>query len=59
MSIFGVGDIGLASYHYDTNTGQPDHYQTTYDSKTKIVVFYSLTDGLGIDAVQSEQIART
>ena len=20
----------------------PDHYQTTYDSKTKIVVFYSL-----------------
>ena len=22
--------------------GPPDHYQTTYDSKTKIVVFYSL-----------------
>ena len=26
----------------------PDHYQTTYDSKTKIVVFYSLIQGLSI-----------
>ena len=24
----------------------PDHYQTTYVSKTKIVVFYSLTNSL-------------
>ena len=30
--------------YYDTNTGPPDNYQTTYDSKTKIVVFYSLSN---------------
>ena len=27
---------------YTPNMDAPDHYQTTYDSKTKIVVFYSL-----------------
>ena len=29
------------SIHYDINMDPPGNYQTTYDSKTKIVVFYS------------------
>ena len=32
----------------DTNMDPPDNYQTTYDSKTKIVVFYSLSNAFDI-----------
>ena len=28
--------------------GPPDHYQTTYDSKTKFVVFYSLSNAFDL-----------
>ena len=42
--LFGVVDNGLASIHYNTNMDPPDNYQTTYDSKTNIVVFYSLSN---------------
>ena len=31
----------------------PDHYQTTYVSKTKIVVFYSLSDDPVLTALHS------
>ena len=31
------------------NKDAPDHYQTTYYSKTKIVVFYSLIDQLAVN----------
>ena len=41
------GDVGLAST--TPNMDAPDNYQTTYDSKTKIVVFYSLNDKRNID----------
>ena len=44
-AIFGVVDAGL---HYDTNMAQPDNDQTTYDSKTKIVVFYSLSNAFDL-----------
>ena len=39
--LFGVVDASLAGIHYGTNMDLPDNYQTTYDSKTKIVIFYS------------------
>ena len=39
--IFGVVDAGL---HYDTNMDPPDNYQTIYDSQTKIVIFYPLSN---------------
>ena len=35
---------GKAGIHYDTNMAQPDNYQTTIDSKTKIVVFHPLSN---------------
>ena len=43
----GNGQTGPYLYHSvpaftTSNNGSPDHYQTTYDRKTKIVVFYSL-----------------
>ena len=44
-SIFGVVDIGL---YYDRDMDQPDNYQTTYDSKTNIVVFYSLSNAFDL-----------
>ena len=34
--------------HYDTNTDRPDNYQTTYDSKTRIDVFYSLSNAFDL-----------
>ena len=37
-----IGDC--AGIHYNTNMDLPDNYQTTYDIKTKIVGFYSLTN---------------
>ena len=39
-SICIVVDAGLTTPNMDA----PDHYQTTYDSKTKIVVFYYLIE---------------
>ena len=42
--LLGVVDADLAGIHYDTNMDPPDNYQTTYDSKTNIVVFYSLSN---------------
>ena len=48
-SIFGVVDASLAGIHYNTyKYGPADHYQTTYDSKTKIVVFYSLSNAFDL-----------
>ena len=46
--LFEVVDAGLADIHYGTNMDQPDHYQTTYDSKTKIVVCYSLSNAFDL-----------
>ena len=46
--LFGVVDAGLAGIHYDTNMAQPDNYQTTYDSKTNIVVLYSLSNAFDL-----------
>ena len=40
---FIVVNTGKAGIHY-SKYGPPDNYQTTYDSKTKIFVFYSLTN---------------
>ena len=36
-------------YKYD----QPDNYQTTYDSKTKIVVYYSLSSAFDVTSVST------
>ena len=46
--LFEVVDAGLAGIHNDTNMDPPNHYQTTYDSKTKIVVFYSLSNAFDL-----------
>ena len=43
--LFGEVDAGL---HYDTNLDRPDNYQTTYDGKTKIVIFYSLSNAIDL-----------
>ena len=42
-SLFEVVDAGLASIHYDTNITIAWPLPETYDHKTKIVVFYSLS----------------
>ena len=47
--LFGVVDAGLAGIHYDTNIMPAWQFnQTTYDSKTKIVVFYSLSNAFDL-----------
>ena len=35
-------------YPLDTNMVQLDNYQTTYDSKTKLVIFYSLSNSFDL-----------
>ena len=34
--------------YYNINMAQPDDYQTTYDSKIKILVFYSLSNAFDL-----------
>ena len=53
VPLFGVVDAGLTSIHYDTNMDRPDNYQTTYDSKIKIVVFYSLSNAFDLASVST------
>ena len=53
LLLYASENENLISYHYlenkrpastTPNMDAPDNYQTTYDSKTKIVVLYSLSN---------------